>query len=153
MATGSAEVRFSRRISSFRLQAQTLTFAKSEYAISSPIPAEAFCNALWNMDRTEGSRTRGLDAISHGEYTMILLQESDLSRIRYELVTRNAAGRLQVFDPAAVAGVIGPDARCAWERGIGALPVWSGKKQARSRRGTMLLDITAAEKIYAASAA
>lgn len=36
MATGSAEVRFSRRVSPFRLQAQTLTCAKSEYAIYIP---------------------------------------------------------------------------------------------------------------------
>lgn len=82
----------------YRLQAQTLTYAKSEYAISSPIPAEAFCNALCNMDRARESRIRGLDAITHGEYTVMVLQELDLGRLRYGLVTRDAAGRLQVFD-------------------------------------------------------
>ncbi|KAK0704461.1 hypothetical protein B0H67DRAFT_648896 [Lasiosphaeris hirsuta] len=62
----------------------------------------------------EELRIRGPDAILHGEYTAVFLQEPDLYRLRYGLVTRDAQGRLEVWDAAGMADAAGDaDSRLA----------------------------------------
>ncbi|KAK0716017.1 hypothetical protein B0H67DRAFT_554426 [Lasiosphaeris hirsuta] len=100
--------------------------AESMYTVSSPFPAQAFEEATSEMNSFNlPLRTRRPDPILYGEYTAVFLREPDLGRLRYGMVTRNAKGQLEVYDPADVADAVDDAAaQLAWRHGIGALPLW-----------------------------
>ncbi|KAJ9133177.1 hypothetical protein NKR23_g10910 [Pleurostoma richardsiae] len=129
---------------------------ESEWAVSSPFPAEAFHHAMFETQSFEKPmRIHGPDPIVRGEYTLVFLREPDLGRLRVGLVTRDATGRLEVHDPGAAARAAGDEeAASAWENGIGKLPAWSGKGEEgeqRYCRNTMLLGAAAVEIMWAAA--
>lgn len=127
MATGNPNV------SSFSLNTVPTPSSKrpsnqqcwSKAAIS-PFPAEAFERAAWevNSGRFERElRTRSPDPILLGEYTMMVVHERDIDRLSYGIVTRNAEGTMEIYDPEALAKSLGDVAAVrAWRAGIGKLP-------------------------------
>ncbi|KAI0431720.1 hypothetical protein F5Y09DRAFT_354693 [Xylaria sp. FL1042] len=135
---------------------------KSWFTVSSPFPAEAFEQVCWQYARHTWKKTlqtRGSDAIIHGEYTAVFLHESDLGRLRYGLVTRDAQGQMQVCDPAEVGDAA---ARRAWANGIGGLTQWADKEQEKGEvkekkeweiehPGIALFDVGAVEHMFAAA--
>ncbi|KAI0443031.1 hypothetical protein F4803DRAFT_517156 [Xylaria telfairii] len=131
---------------------------ESRYALSSPLPPEAFGPAATDRNFFGSDkllRIQAPDPSLPGEYTLVFLREPNLGRLRYGLVTRDDAGQLEVHDPAAVACAVNDEeAVTAWECGIGALTTWkSGEKAEIKDRNTMLLDTAAGETMWAASAA
>ncbi|GAW23136.1 hypothetical protein ANO14919_126860 [Xylariales sp. No.14919] len=132
---------------------------KSEYAVSSPIASEAFKFAQaeknWGgrIKVKKPLRIRGFDPVLPSEHTLVLLREPNLGRLRYGMVTRDDAGRLEVHDPAAVARTAG-DEEAAGRLGarLRALPAWRADKKAETKeRNTTLLDTAAVETMYTAS--
>ena len=101
-------------------------------------------------------KIHGPDPIVHGEHMLVLLREPDLGRLRVGLVTRDAAGRLEVHDPAAAAHTVGDEeAAEAWMGGVGKLPAWTSegdKKNQRYCRDTMLLSVAAVQTMWNAAA-
>ncbi|KAK7739119.1 hypothetical protein SLS53_005755 [Cytospora paraplurivora] len=119
----------------------------------------AFNHATWDASQSRSIlplRYHRMDAIIHGEYTIMLLEELDHNRLRYGLVTRNAKGQLEVYNPAEVDNIA---AQRAWQAGIGRFPAWkdetqavpeTGRGQETSQRSTMLLGVDAVQTICAA---
>ncbi|EPS37709.1 hypothetical protein H072_8544 [Dactylellina haptotyla CBS 200.50] len=100
--------------------------AKSEWAVTSPFPAEPFHLAMWEArSYRKLSRIRGPDPIMHSEHTLVLLREPDLGRLR-----ERGIGALPLWK----------DKKEEQER------------NRRYQRNTMLLDTTAVDTMWAAAA-
>ncbi|KAI1158873.1 hypothetical protein F5B18DRAFT_63094 [Nemania serpens] len=96
---------------------------------------------------------------------MVFLPESKLERLRYGMVMRDDAGRLEVHEPAAVARAMDDEeAARMWEHRIEARQAWRAgegtettettettKKTKKTKRSAILIDTAAVETMWAAS--
>jgi hypothetical protein len=66
---------------------------------------------------------------------MMVVHERDIDRLSYGIVTRNAEGTLEIYDPEALAKSLGDVAAVrAWRAGIGKLPKWTEEEQEERNR-------------------
>lgn len=61
---------------------------------------------------------------------MMVVHERDIDRLSYGIVTRNAEGTMEIYDPEALAKSLGDVAAVrAWRAGMGKLPKWTEEEQ------------------------
>jgi hypothetical protein len=66
---------------------------------------------------------------------MMVVHERDIDRLSYGIVTRNAEGTMEIYDPEALAKSLGDVAAVrAWRAGIGKLPKWTEEEQEERNR-------------------